>query len=105
VIFIGTTIFTQQISNLLSDDAYAEFQQYLADNPTSGDVIQGTGGLRKIRWSCKNMGKRGGLRVVYFHVSADCQIRLLLAYKKSVADDLTAQQKTALQHSIQRWNQ
>jgi len=45
-------------------------QRYLALNPHAGDVIQGTGGLRKARWAAEGGGKRGGVRVIYFHVSA-----------------------------------
>lgn len=51
MIFIETPIFTADLNELLADDEYAEFQPYLADNPRVGDVIQDTGGLRKIRWS------------------------------------------------------
>jgi len=65
------------------------YQRYLADNPRVGDVIQDTGGLRKIRWSANGKGKRGGVRVIYYHLTADAQIRLLLIYKKVIQDNLT----------------
>ena len=61
MIFIETPIFTEDVSNLLTDDEYAEFQRYLVNNPLAGDVIQQTGGLRKVRWSSQGKGKRGGL--------------------------------------------
>ena len=48
MIFIETPIFTADLNELLTDDEYAEFQRYLADNPRLGDVIQDTGGLRKL---------------------------------------------------------
>jgi hypothetical protein len=60
MIFIETPIFTEDLLQLLSDDEYMEFQKYLAGNPLAGDVIQQTGGLRKIRWSVGGKGKRGG---------------------------------------------
>ena len=66
----------------MSDDEYAAFQTYLANNPLSGDVIQQTGGLRKIRWAAGGKGKRGGVRVIYYHVTVDSQIRLLLNRKR-----------------------
>jgi len=69
MIFIETPIFTADLNELLTDDEYAEFQQYLADNPRSGDVIQDTGGLRKIRWTSNGKGKRGGVRVIYYHLN------------------------------------
>jgi hypothetical protein len=57
------------------------------------EVIQGAGGLRKVRWSAPGSGKRGGVPVIYFHVAADAQVRLLLIYHKGVKDDLTAAEK------------
>ena len=63
VIFIETPIFTEDLLGLLSDDEYADFQKYLASNPLAGDVIQQTGGLRKIRWAAGGKGKRGALKL------------------------------------------
>jgi len=51
MVFIETPVFTRQVRELLSDEAYAAFQWHLAVNPRAGEVIQGTGGLRKVRWS------------------------------------------------------
>lgn len=93
VIFIETPIFTEDLKELLSDDDYGEFQKYLAANPLIGDVIKQTGGLRKVRWLSQGKGKRGGVRVIYYYVTAASQIRLLLIYKKGIQDDLTADQK------------
>jgi mRNA-degrading endonuclease RelE of RelBE toxin-antitoxin system len=103
VIFIETPVFTEDLHNLLSDDEYTEFQKYLALNPLSGDVIRSTGGLRKIRWAAGGKGKRGGVRIIYYHVTADSQIRLLLIYKKGIQDDLTTDQKKILRHINERW--
>jgi mRNA-degrading endonuclease RelE of RelBE toxin-antitoxin system len=103
MIFIETPVFTADLNELLTDDEYAEFQQYLADNPRSGDVIQDTGGLRKIRWTSNGKGKRGGVRVIYYHLNADAQIRLLLIYKKGVQDNLTEKQKKILRKLNEGW--
>ncbi len=65
MLFIETPVFTEDVKELLSDDEYREFQQFMADNPGWGDVIQNTGGLRKVRWAAKGKGKRGGVRVIY----------------------------------------
>ena len=65
-------------------------------NPDAGDVIRDTGGLRKVRWSVAGSGKRGGVRVIYFHITAQAQVRLLLIYRKGVKDDLTAAEKKTL---------
>ena len=103
LIFIETNIFTDDMKSLLSDDEYAECQAYLAENPLAGDIIQQTGGLRKVRWSAKGKGKRGGVRVIYYYVLPDSQIRLLLIYQKGRQDDLTAEQKKILKQLNERW--
>ncbi|WP_239986773.1 type II toxin-antitoxin system RelE/ParE family toxin [Fastidiosibacter lacustris] len=103
LIFIETDIFTEDVKALLSDDEYAEFQSYLAENPLIGDVIQQTGGLRKVRWSAKGKGKQGGVRVIYYYVLPDSQIRLLLIYQKGKQDDLTPEQKKILRQLNERW--
>lgn len=103
MIFIETPIFTEDVIELLTDDEYAEFQKYLVDNPLAGDVIQQTGGLRKVRWSAQGKGKRSGVRVIYYHVTVDSQIRLLLIYKKGIQDDLTTEQKKILRQLNERW--
>jgi hypothetical protein len=92
IIFKETTVFTRQISNLISDDAYREFQQELIFNPIAGDLIKGSGGLRKIRWRSASGGKRGGIRVIYFWYMADSEIFLLLAYGKTEKADLSAKE-------------
>jgi len=103
MIFIETPIFTEDVLNLLSDEEYAEFQKYLAANPLAGDVIQQTGGLRKIRWSAQGKGKRSGVRVIYYHLTVDSQIRLMLIYKKGIQDNLTEEQKKMLRQLNERW--
>ncbi len=103
MVFIESVVFTKQVRELLSDEAYAEFQQYLAQCPEAGDVIRETGGLRKIRWSVPGSGKSGGVRVIYYHVSAQAQVRLLLIYRKGVKDDLTAAEKKVLRKLNQGW--
>ena len=103
MIFIETPIFTEDLKGLLSDDEFSEFQKFLTNNPAAGDVIQQTGGLRKVRWAANGKGKRGGVRVIYYHITADCQIRLLYIYRKGVQDDLTEEQKKILRKLNERW--
>ena len=62
---IETSIFTKQITALLSDEQYGKFQCQLAANPGCGAVIKGGGGIRKIRVAAGSRGKRGGARVIY----------------------------------------
>jgi len=103
MIFIETPVFTRQITDLVDDDDYAEFQRQLAEDPEAGDVIPGTGGLRKIRMAAKGRGKRGGARVIYYYFTSASQIALLLAYTKNEAEDLTAAQKKILKQVIELW--
>lgn len=75
----------------------------LAANPKAGDVMPGTGGFRKVRWSDPRRGKgrRGGLRVIYFYFSADWQIWLMAVYGKDEMSDLSAPEKKALRMAIE----
>jgi mRNA-degrading endonuclease RelE of RelBE toxin-antitoxin system len=91
------------VKELLSDEEYAEFQRFLAENPDEGDVIQGTGGLRKVRWKAGGKGKSGGVRVIYFHADEVEQVRMLLINRKGVKDDLSADEKKALKAIKERW--
>lgn len=68
-----------------------------------GDLIQQTGGLRKVRWSAIGKGKSGGVRIIYYYVKANMQIRLLLIYRKGIQDNLTEQQKKVLCKLNERW--
>jgi hypothetical protein len=103
MVFIESAVFTRQVQELLTDEAYAQLQEHLALNPQAGPVIQDTGGLRKARWGVPGGGKRGGARVIYFHVSAQAQIRLLLIYAKGVKDDLSAAEKKTLRKLNANW--
>ena len=103
MVFIESAVFTAQVLDLLSDEAYAALQIYLASAPTAGDVIRGTGGLRKVRWAIPGKGKRGGVRVVYYFVSARGQCRMLLIYRKGIKDDLSEDEKKALRRLNEHW--
>ena len=82
-----TAIFQCYASDIWSDDERIEFITWIANNPTAGDVIPGSGGCRKVRWSRAGQGKRGGARVIYF-CATDETIWLLIAYVKAKFDKL-----------------
>jgi len=103
MIFIETQIFTEDIRELMPDQLYSELQLYLARYPDAGDLIEGTGGIRKIRWSLPNAGKRGGARVIYYWRVAESQILMLMAYKKATQDDLSPAQKKLLRKVVESW--
>ena len=104
MIFMETTVFTRQITELLDDESYGQFQRDLAENPEAGDLIPGTGGLRKIRIPAKGRGKRGGGRIIYYFFVSTSRIALLLAYPKNAQGDLTAAQKKILIKVIETWS-
>ena len=92
---IETPVFKKQIDRLLDELTYAQFKEYLVANPLKGKLIRGGGGIRKIRWERKNVGKSGGVRIIYF-INTETQIYLLFAYAKSEADNLTQKQTNML---------
>ena len=100
---IETPIFTADLRELLSDEEYVRLQEHPVRQPDAGEVIAGTGGLRKIRWTSVGRGKRGGSRVIYFHAVAQSQIRMLLIYRKGIKDDLTPKEKSVLRKINAEW--
>ena len=92
MVFIETSVFTRQIEKLISDESYLEMQQFLSSLPTAGDLIRGSNGYRKLRWSVAGGGKRGGVRVIYYWVMAKDQVMFLTAYSKTTTADLTPAQ-------------
>ena len=101
--FIETPLFTRLVKKLLDDDEYRELQEVLIYRPDLGDVIQGTGGLRKIRWMRKGRGKRSGVRVIYYWLMDDEQILMLYIYPKRQQEELTSEQKKTLKLIAKRW--
>jgi mRNA-degrading endonuclease RelE of RelBE toxin-antitoxin system len=90
--FIETPIFTKEVRDLLDDDEYRALQLALILRPEQGAVIQGSGGLRKLRWGAKGRGKRGGLRIIYYWEKEENTYYMLFVYPKSDQEDLTAAQ-------------
>lgn len=99
--FSETSVFTRQITGLLSDDDLNALQWALMARPDRGDLIRGSGGLRKIRWASSGRGKRGGLRIIYYWHVRGGTILFLLVYPKSKQDDLTPAQLKILKSIIE----
>ena len=104
MIFVETPIFTKLIKDLMSDDEYQKLQQALVSRPGLGDVIRGSGGLRKVRWKLEGRGKSGGVRLIYYWVTANDQIRMIYAYPKGKQENLTVAQLVALRKIVERWS-
>ena len=88
--FIETKLFTRLIQQYLSEEEYAELQSFLIHNPQAGDIVPGSGGLRKLRWRGKGRGKRGGFRVIYYTRTTQGQIWMLTIYPKSMTGTIPA---------------
>jgi mRNA-degrading endonuclease RelE of RelBE toxin-antitoxin system len=103
MLFIESPLFTKQVKQLLTDDEYRLLQAAVVAHPDAGVLMQGTGGLRKLRWSAFDNGKSGGIRVIYYWVTHDDQIRMLLIYRKGIKDDLTPKEKQVLRTINENW--
>ena len=91
-----TQTFTRQADKLFSEDERRGLIDILAENPAAGDLIPGTGGVRKLRFATFGRGKRGGARVIYYYLDETMPIYLLLAYGKAARTDLTPDEKRAV---------
>jgi hypothetical protein len=102
-IFFETRSFTEFLPEYLTDDEYRDLQEALLKNPTSGNVMPGTGGFRKMRWmdSRRGKGKRGGLRVIYYWIGQDSHIWMFAIYDKDEMTDLSPAEKKALKNAIE----
>ncbi len=94
--FVETTVFTKRLLKIADDEAYRRLQLELAANPEKGPVIQGTGGLRKVRMPARGKGKSGGARVIYLDLAQHRVIYLVYVYDKGEADDLSPAQRKEL---------
>jgi hypothetical protein len=88
--------FKTEAMELIGADGIAGVAAYLAEHPDAGEVIPGSGGVRKLRWAAKGKGKRGGARIIYLYVLIAARIYLIRCYAKNVKTDLTADERKQL---------
>jgi len=100
--FIESTLFERICSTYLDDEEYAELQQFMMENPEAGSVIPGSGGVRKLRWKRKGMGKRGGLRVIYFLRYQPNEFWMLTLYAKARKENVPAHILKQLKEAFKR---
>jgi hypothetical protein len=103
-ILVELPAFAKYRPEYLDDEGFRDLQNSLMANPEAGDVIEGTGGLRKIRQPDprRGKGKRGGLRVIYYWWDGKRQFWLFTLYDKDEMDDLSAKEKKALKDMLKR---
>ena len=97
---IETSVFTKQVQASLSEREYRLLQLHLVMQPDAGELIRGTGGLRKLRWRLPGGGKRGGARIIYYWRSTADQIFLLFLYPKNVRSTLSPGELRALRKLV-----
>lgn len=102
MIFIETSLFTKLLAEYLSDEDYRGLQTYLLQKPDAGDVVQGSGGVRKVRWAPAGKGKSSGVRVIYYWKKSEHEIWMLTLYSKSeratIAGHILKQIAEAIDH-------
>ena len=102
LLFIESPVYSEQIDGLLSGEDHRQLQLYILEQPERGDLIRGSGGLRKLRWAGSGRGKRGGIRVVYYLWRGDT-VFMLFAYPKNKQVDLTPSQARLLRDLIEAY--
>lgn len=88
--------FQKRASTLLKEDEKASIINYLAAHPQSGDLMQGTGGIRKLRWSAQGRGKSGGVRVIYYYHNGAVPLFLLTVFGKGEKANLSKSERNDL---------
>ena len=86
--FVETKLFTQLVQNYFTHDEYAALQNAIVANPEAGDVIRGSGGVRKLRWGLSGRGKPGGVRIIHHLRLRQGQVWMLTVYAKNEADSI-----------------
>ncbi len=92
--------FPARAAEVWNDEERLEFVSFVANSPDAGDLIPGSGGVRKVRWSRSGMGKRGGARVIYYFHDESLPLFLLTVYPKSRKDDLLPAELKAIKKLV-----
>lgn len=99
--FIYMPVFDKQwLEAKLTDEALRDLEIFLCEHPDLGDLIQGTGGLRKLRWSLPGKGKRGGIRALYVDFNEYGQIFMIACFRKSVKENISYGEKQVIKKLI-----
>ena len=102
MIFLETSIFTRLVAEAMDDDSYQKLQTHLVEHPEAGDLIQYSGGLRKIRWAGSGRGKRGGSRIIYYWDMGD-RILMVYLFRKNERADLTPDQLKVMRSIVEEY--
>jgi hypothetical protein len=92
--------FIEDAAWIFTRNEYDDLVTFLANHPDAGEIIPGTGGIRKVRWPARGQGKRGGARIIYYFRDLNMPVYLLAAYAKGEKINLTASEKKAMRKTI-----
>ncbi len=99
--FIESALFSKYVGDYLADDEYAALQGYLCEHPDAGDVVRGSGGVRKLRWARPGAGKSGGVRVCYYVRTREGRMLMLTIYAKSAQDSIPGSLLKAIKEALE----
>ena len=102
VVFVEAPVFSKLVYDYLNEDEYAALQWTLAARPEIGKVIPGSGGLRKIRWTAKGHGKRGGTRIIYYFHKEAGEIWLITIYAKNEVGKIPTKILKAIMEALKK---
>jgi hypothetical protein len=88
--------YIKRVEKLLDEKKRDDLLYYLSSNPKSGTLIQGSGGIRKLRWASKGKGKSGGARVIYLFYNETIPLFLLTIFGKNEKADLSKAERNEL---------
>ncbi len=99
--FIESPLFSKYLPDYLADDEYLALQEFLCEHPEAGDIIRGSGGVRKLRWGRQGSGKSGGVRVCYYVRTRAGQMLMLVIYAKSARDAIPGHVLKAIKEEME----
>lgn len=103
--FVESSLFSALLPDYLADGEYAALQEHLCEHPEAGDLVRGSGGVRKVRWARSGSGKSGGVRVCYYTRTRAGQILMLVIYAKSARDSIPGHVLKALREEMEYENE
>jgi hypothetical protein len=95
--------FTKKWQDLgFTDDELSQLQQVLLENPKAGDVMKGTGGLRKVRFAFQGSGKSGSVRVCYIDIEGVLEIHLIDVFAKNEKENLSKAERNEIRIVVEQ---